>query len=318
MSYWLGSGRNIIYKGECMSRNKEYVECKICGAKIKNVGQHLYYSHKDLDIKTYYDLYIKQENEEICPTCGQPNHFQSFRKGYTKHCCPKCAQIDKDVRTAQAKTNLNKYGHTCALSSTQAKQKTNNTKLLRYGSSTYNNPKKMKQTKLDKYGEYYVNPEKTKSTNLERYGVECTFQSRDARLKALSTMRKNGNRSSYEDKLEKFFLDNGIKFEQEWNKDPRYPYHCDFYLPDSDTFIEVNVYWTHGKHFFNSKNKRDLETLSTWKAKAEQGLKQYQSAIHIWTELDPQKKKCAVVNKLKYVVLWNKQDVDNFIDKYEI
>lgn len=299
-------------------RNTEYLECVLCGARVKNIGQHLYYSHKDLNAKTYYDLYIKQENEEICPTCGKLNHFQSIRIGYTKHCCQKCAQVDKNVRDAQANTNLAKYGHICSLSSTQAKQKTKNTKLYRYGSSTYNNSKKMKQTKIDKYGEYYINPEKTIATNIERYGVKCTFQSREVRLKALTTMRKNGNRSSYEDKIEKFFLDNNINFEREWNKDSRYPYHCDFYLPDTDTFIEINVYWTHGKHWFDSKNKNDLDILSIWKEKANQGLRQYQSAIHIWTELDVQKKKCAIKNKLNYIVLWNKQDINNFIDNYKI
>lgn len=41
-----------------MSRNKEYLECKIYGSKVKNIGQHLYYSHKDLNIKTYYDFKV--------------------------------------------------------------------------------------------------------------------------------------------------------------------------------------------------------------------------------------------------------------------
>lgn len=301
-----------------MSRNKEYLECKICGSKVKNIGQHLYYSHKDIDVKTYYDLYLKTENEDICPTCGKSNHFMSIRKGYTKHCCAKCAQIDKVVRDKQANTNLLKYGHTCALASTQAKEKTSHTKLKRYGSKTYNNSKKMKQTKFDQYGEYFVNRDKTKATNLARYGVECTFQDRDTRLKALATMRKNGNRSSYEDRLEKFFLDNNVKFEQEWDKDPRYPYHCDFYIPSKDLFIEINVYWTHGKHWFDINNEYDISTLNKWKEKAKQGLLQYKSAIHIWTELDVIKYKCAIDNKLNYIVLWNKQDLDNFIDNYKI
>ena len=301
-----------------MSRNVEYMSCIICGKQAKNIGQHLFYSHPELTAQTYYDKYIKQGSEEICPTCGNNNPFYSIRAGYAKQCCPKCAQIDKDVRNKQAQTNLAKYGHICALSSKQALIKTSNTKLKKYGSSTYNNPKKMKQTKLDRYGEYYINPEKTKSTNLERYGVECTFQSREARLKALVTMRKNGNRSSYEDKLEKFFIDNNIKYEQEWNKDPRYPYHCDFYLPDSDCFIELNIYWTHGKHFFNKDNKEDKKILRIWKTKAKNGLEQYKNAIRIWTKLDLEKLNYAKQNKLNYIVLWNKKDLENFIISYEI
>ena len=133
-------------------RNVEYLECKICHAKVKNIGQHLYYSHKGINAKTYYDTYIKSKGEEICPTCGNLNRFLSIRKGYTHHCCAKCAQIDKNVRDKQADTNIKKYGHICSLSSDQAREKTNTTKLTRYGDKNYNNPEKMKQTKLDKYG----------------------------------------------------------------------------------------------------------------------------------------------------------------------
>ena len=301
-----------------MHRNVDYLECKICKKKAKNIGQHLYYSHKNLDAKTYYDLYIKNSSEDICPICGKSNTFFSIRAGYSKHCSAKCAQIDSNVRDKQANTNLKKYGHMCALASEQAKNKTNNTKLQRYGSKTYNNATKMKQTKLDRYGEYYINPEKTKATNMERYGVECSFQDRGARLKALNTMRKNGNRSSYETLLENFLKENNIKYEQEYNLDARYPYHCDFYLPDTDTFIEINVYWTHGKHFFNKNNKDDQKTLKIWKTKAKQGLIQYKNAITVWTKLDLEKKEKAEKEHIKYIVLWNKQDIETFIKNYKI
>lgn len=30
----------------------------------------------------------------------------------------------------------------------------------------------------------------------------------------------------------------------------RYPFLCDFYIKPLDLYIELNLYWTHGGHFF--------------------------------------------------------------------
>lgn len=366
-----------------MKRHKELLTCQICGKQVKNLGQHLYNSHKEFTAQSYYDFFIKKDGEGICPICGKPTTFKTIRKGYSKHCSAKCAQIDTEVRAKQEATNLEKYNTKYSITTEQVKEKIKQTKKERYGDENYNNIQKMKQTKKEKYGnESYVNPEKAKETNMNRYGVtvasklesikekqrqtcqelygvdsylqkpevkqafqekynsdhpmhvesiynkvrqtnketygyECSFQSREVRLKALQNMKQNGNRSSLEDYLEQFFIDNNINYQQEY-KEKRYPYFCDFYLPDTDTFIEINNYWTHGRHWFDETNQNDLDTIELWKQKASEGHKQYQSAIHIWTELDVEKRNCAKQNSINYIVLWNKKDIDEFIMLYKI
>ena len=301
-----------------MSRNKQLLTCKICGKQAKNLGQHLYYSHPNISAKEYYDLYLKQPNEGVCATCGKPTVFRTIRKGYAKHCSAKCNQNDRTVREKQEQTNLIKYDNKYACATTYAKEKSKQTKKERYGDEKYNNPDKMKRTKLNKYGdENYVNNKKAKKTCLKKYGYECSFQSREVRLKAIKNMQKNGNRSSLEDYLEQFFIDNNINYQQEY-KETRYPYFCDFYIPDTDTFIEINNYWTHNNHFYDETNDNDIQTLKEWQNKANSGKKGYLGAIYVWSILDVQKRQCAIKNKLNYIVLWNKKDIDNFISLYKI
>lgn len=37
-----------------------------------------------------------------------------------------------------------------------------------------------------------------------------------------------------------------------------YPYHCDYYLPLYDLYIELNGIWTHGPHPYDSNNQEDI------------------------------------------------------------
>lgn len=76
-----------------------------------------------------------------------------------------------------------------------------------------------------------------------------------------------------------------------------------------DLFIEINAFWTHGKHLFNENNEDDIQILNSWKQKAETS-KQYKSAINVWTVMDPLKYKTAKDNNLNYLPIWsNKIDV---------
>ena len=86
----------------------------------------------------------------VCEVCGAKTKFQNYYNGYKKACCRKCADV---LTTTKGST----------------------TKIERYGSSSYNNEEKRKQTCLEKYGDpYYVNREQRDKTNLERYGHTWT------------------------------------------------------------------------------------------------------------------------------------------------
>lgn len=177
---------------------------------------------------------------------------------------------------------------------------------------------KAKETSLEKWGvEYSAQAEevkdKIKKSHLEKYGVDNPGKSREFRLKATETRKKNGNRSKLEIYLEQSLIENNITYEIEYNSDERYPFYCDFYIPEKDLFIEIHGHWSHGGHFFNPNNETDLKLLSLWEEKGKRH-EQYVRSIKTWTELDVKKKESAENHNLNYVVLWNKNDIDKWIE----
>ena len=126
-------------------------------------------------------------------------------------------------------------------------------------------------------------------------------------------MRGNDNHSKWEDILEQHFINKSIAYEKQYS-DERYPFPCDFYLPDSDTFIEINGYWSHNDHFFDESSKDDQDTLSLWIDKANHGHKQYENAVYVWSIKDRQKHEIAIKNKLNYIVLWTYDDLLNYCE----
>ena len=94
-----------------------------------------------------------------------------------------------------------------------------------------------------------------------------------------------------------------ISYICEYNKDVRYPFNCDFYLPYYDLFIEINGHWTHGQHPFDKNNENDILTLNLWKSK---NTEFYDNAINVWTKRDVNKRTIAKTNNLNYLEYWEK------------
>lgn len=230
------------------------------------------------------------------------------------------SKVGKHTGSNNLKIAHNKYDSIDYCNVCKAKTK----HILGIGCMTcYNRSESHKQSIIksvqNKYGEEYINvyqvpeiKEKIVKTSLERYNTTNPGNSRKARQKAAITMRGNDNNSSWEDVLEKYFIDNNIVYKKQYS-DERYPFPCDFYLPDSDTFIEINGYWSHGKHFFDENNQDDLKTLAKWKKKAEQGHRQYDNAIQVWSHKDVIKHEHAVKNNLNFIVLWTYQDLLRYV-----
>lgn len=99
-----------------------------------------------------------------------------------------------------------------------------------------------------------------------------------------------------------------------WDGDPRYPFHCDFYIIPTDTFIECNLYWMHGFHEFDKNNILDLQKLNKYKQKASTH-PAYNYAIKVWTISDPIKIKTAKQNNLNYIILWNEKELNQYAKK---
>ena len=68
--------------------------CQICQLECKSgqaLSKHISCKHK-ISAKDYYDKYIKQISEGICPICNNTTPFLGFKKGYQTYCSAKCAQ----------------------------------------------------------------------------------------------------------------------------------------------------------------------------------------------------------------------------------
>ena len=87
--------------------------CKICGKEFKNMrslSKHIVLCHKEITVKTYYDLYLNTKNEGKCLYCGNPTKFISLIKGYKKWCCGKCKFLSPSFRKEAETSCLKRFG----------------------------------------------------------------------------------------------------------------------------------------------------------------------------------------------------------------
>lgn len=230
--------------------------------------------------------------------------------------------------------NLGKYGFEYVGQVQKFKEKSKQTCIEKYGVpyslQDENTKAKSRETCLKKYGFQYANQsdfvkDKIMNTMINNYGChyfqteECRTlnQNHESWVKASNTRRLNGNLSRLEDKFELWLKQNNIEYKKDYNEDLRYPYHCDFYLPEYDIFIEINGYWTHGGHWFDESDINDLKLLSNWQEKVSSNHPQYEVAINTWTISDIEKRNYAIINNLNYIVLWNNNDIDDFCRIWE-
>lgn len=112
------------------------LECKVCGCLFKNLNglsAHITKKHKDVSQQEYYDMYIDQSKNHICPTCGKSTKFLSIGYGYKTHCNKTCANKDSQVIDQRHTTLDNTYGH--AFSRPEVLEKCRKTVETRYGVS---------------------------------------------------------------------------------------------------------------------------------------------------------------------------------------
>lgn len=252
--------------------------------------------------------------------CGNRCKFNYFTGGgYNQHCCTKCADTDPHKLESFKSTCKDKFGVEFPQQNKELKNRAVKTASERYGGVGFASKdlnEKGKQTTYEKYGNRnYNNMNKNMSTCLTKYGVshysktkmfkkQMDENCKERIIKQHITKRKNKtfNSSKIENQLCKWFKDNNIFFEQQYCKDKRYQFPCDFYLPKYDLFIEIQGTWTHGGHPFNQYNEEDIRKLNFWKSK---NTKYYKIAVNVWTQRDPLKRKTAKDNNLNYLEIFS-------------
>lgn len=235
--------------------------------------------------------------------------------------------LSKEVRAKIEATSMAKYGVPYywqsdegrarlkkLLNSEEVIEKTRQTNLERYGCETWQGSEEGRKKLASKDVR-----DKTEQTNYERYGAKTWSNTDEGKIamstylqeKIISTKLKNGTindsqpeRDAYELLVQKFGRDD--VFPQ--YRSEKYPYKCDFYVKSLDVFIELNLYWMHGGHWFDMNNDADLEKLQAWLSSDKPS---YERAIYVWTQNDLDKRNVALQNNLNYIVFWN-QDLSDF------
>lgn len=324
------SYKEVLYR--IKYKIEEIPKCPVCGKNCKFNGRP----------RLIYLTYCSNECKKKSDLVGK-HIIETMIKKYGKG--------KPDIISKMKKTCLKRYGVDIPLKSDKIKEKLKQTCLKRYGVENVAKSKQIQQkiinTRLDKYG--YINffcdknirekakkslntnecKEKIKNTNLLRYGYEYYNQSPKARYnlhiklsnpeirrKIIETKKKNGTykKSKKEDECYELLIKKYDNVIRQYRDENRYPFNCDFYIPNEDLFIEFNGYWTHGSHPYNNLSIDDNLIVKKWESKYQKENKElYKNAIKVWTQLDPNKRKIAKDNKLNYKEFFTVDQLINFI-----
>lgn len=284
--------------------------CPVCGKPVKMVKGHF----------QEYCCRLCMQKSELVKENRKKTNLDKY--GVTTYLQTKdvvnLAMINSHTKEAilkQQSTNKAKYGYATPFQNKElmdkailnshtpiANKKRKNTCLKIYGVTNPVKSKeireKSKQTCFKKYGvDNY-----SKTENFKKY-ISDYISSDKIQNKINNTKRKNNsfNTSKEEEKAYNILKERFNEVKRQY-KDKRYPYCCDFYIPENDLFIECNFHWTHGKHPYNSNSLEDVSLLKEWKFK---NTKYYNNAINIWTIRDVEKRNIAIKNNLNYIEIYN-------------
>lgn len=227
----------------------------------------------------------------------------------------------KEIMDRYRQTSLDKYGVDNIMKCDEGYERFRQSMLDYYGQENAmfvpEIMNKMWNTFIKRYG--VNNPcfipgvdEKKRKTCLEKYGVDNPSKLMEFQFKKYETMTKNNTWPAGESKPEKeiyeLLCQKFTNVEKQYYTDKRYPFRCDFYVPELDLFIEYQGYQSHGFHPFNPDNEKDLEKVDNWWQKYFELVEKnndpdnaYIAYINTWTIRDPLKRETAKRNKLNWI-----------------
>ena len=219
--------------------------CKICNKKCQSLKNHIIEYHIDLYInksideinKLYYDTYL-DSSSHVCPICGNESKFDyRYFPGKYNLCCPSLSCVRKyQFNTAKEKWEMEHPGHSYSEflneKGKRGAQTIKKNLQEKYGEHIINvsqlqsTKDKVKQTCIERYGDYYVKTnyykEQVKQNAIERYGVDSVNKVPEKINKYKQTCIKNYGTDNYfgskenwehikEIVQEKYGVDNVIK-----------------------------------------------------------------------------------------------------------
>ena len=260
---------------------------------------------------------IKEKSKQVClEKYGVENISQFFetKEKYKQTCLEKYG-VDNPFKLEKTKINSH---------SKEAKEKQRKTCLEKYGVENSFQSKEVRQKYKENYKRKYgvENPfqneiikEKIKQTCLEKYGVDRAIKNSLISNKVINTRIKNNTwtTSKPEEKLYLYIKEKFPSVIRQYKDKERYPYFCDFYIPELDLFLELNGTWTHGNHPYDMNSKEDNSILNIWKEKSKEH-PMYLAAIKTWVVSDVNKRNKAKENHLNFKEVWNLDEGKEFIN----
>ena len=316
----------------CSSCHAKYTKDKRFETNIKKYGRKNFGSAEK--VKEYWISHYGVDNPAKTDFVKKKMRETNLRKyGFN------CSSKSEIVKEKTKQTCLKRYGVEYAGQIEEAKEKSKKTCLEKYGSEYYIGSKdRLEKTiefsKQNYNVDWFTKSEeiknKARETMLRRYGVEYSMQipknkeymsylmsSYEMQERRYDAMKRNHtfNSSSTE---EEFFLYIKSRFPtvvRQYKDKNRYPYFCDFYIPELDYFIELQGYYTHGKHPFDPNSNEDLQLIEYYKKKYGEDCQ----PITIWSIKDVEKRDCAKRNHLNFKEVWSLEDGKNFVnDLYSV
>ena len=260
---------------------------------------------------------IKEKSKQTClEKYGVENISQFFEtKEKYKQTCLEKYNVDNPFKLEKTKINSH---------SKEAKEKQIKTCLEKYGVENSFQSEEVRQKYKENYKRKYgvENPfqneiikEKIKQTCLEKYGVDRAIKNPLISNKVINTRIKNNTwtTSKLEEKLYLYIKEKFPSVIRQYKDKERYPYFCDFYIPELDLFLELNGTWTHGNHPYDMNSKEDNSILNIWKEKSKEH-PMYLAAIKTWVVSDVNKRNKAKENHLNFKEVWNLDEGKEFIN----
>ena len=316
----------------CSSCHAKYTKDKRFETNIKKYGRKNFGSAEK--VKEYWISHYGVDNPAKTDFVKKKMRETNLRK-YGFNCSSKSEIVKEKIK----QTCLKRYGVEYAGQIEEAKEKSKKTCLEKYGSEYYIGSKDCLEKTIEfskqNYNvDWFTKSEeiknKAKKTMLRRYGVEYSMQipknkeymsylmsSYEMQERRYNTMKRNHtfNSSSTEEELFLYIKSRFPTVVRQYKDKNRYPYFCDFYIPELDYFIELQGYYTHGKHPFDPNSNEDLQLIEYYKKKYGEDCQ----AITIWTIKDVEKRDCAKEHNLNFKEVWSLEDGKNFVnDLYDV
>ena len=316
----------------CSSCHAKYTKDKRFETNIKKYGRKNFGSAEK--VKEYWISHYGVDNPAKTDFVKKKMRETNLRKyGFN------CSSKSEIVKEKTKQTCLKRYGVEYAGQIEEAKEKSKKTCLEKYGSEYYIGSKDCLEKTIEfskqNYNvDWFTKSEeiknKAKKTMLRRYGVEYSMQipknkeymsylmsSYEMQERRYNTMKRNHtfNSSSTEEELFLYIKSRFPTVVRQYKDKNRYPYFCDFYIPELDYFIELQGYYTHGKHPFDPNSNEDLQLIEYYKNKYGEDCQ----PITIWSIKDVEKRDCAKRNHLNFKEVWSLEDGKNFVnDLYSV